>query len=47
MGKELEGGGVCEPNVAMGDGGDEHVVDCTEEELFEGFVDGIVLLVEF
>ena len=34
MGKELEGGGVCESYVAIEDVGDKHVIYYTEEELF-------------
>ena len=33
-------------DVAVGDGGKKHVVYCTEEELFEDFVGGVVLFVE-
>ena len=45
MGKEFEGGGVCGPNVTIRDGGDEHVIDYTEEELLEDFVGGVILFV--
>ena len=45
VGEELEGGYIWKPNVAMGDG-DEYVVYCTDEELFECFVGSIDLFVE-
>ena len=43
---EFNGKYVCIPNVAMGDGGDEYVVHCTDEELIEVFVGSIDLFVE-
>ena len=45
MGEDFEGRGVCISNVAGDGGGDEHVFDGIDEELFKFLVGGIVLFI--
>ena len=45
MGEDLEGCDVGISDVAVANGGDEHVINGIDELLLESFVGGIILLV--